>query len=260
MSAADSHDRGLYEKKQLDSASRLIRFSHQSRFRLARRLVAPFAGKKLIDYGCGDGTFLLKVVDLFPRATGADIDGPQLADCKERLGERGLEFKHVDDLRRSGDKFDVVVCMETLEHCAEAAVKEVLVDLARLTDRGGTIVISVPIEIGPSLIAKQVWRRISGWRKVGDYAYCESYSTAELLKMLFADEHTVIERPAYSEAFMLHGVRHSHKGFNWKALRHEVERYLCVERVLFSPFNWSRGLCSSQAWLVCAPRSAGGSA
>ncbi len=42
---------GLYAQKQLKSPSRLVRFSHQSRFELARELVKPYAGKSPIEYG-----------------------------------------------------------------------------------------------------------------------------------------------------------------------------------------------------------------
>ena len=51
---------GHYAQKQLLSRNPLVRWSHGSRFALARELVAPFAGRRLLDYGCGDGTFLAR--------------------------------------------------------------------------------------------------------------------------------------------------------------------------------------------------------
>jgi len=58
----DLLSRGHYARKQIFSRSRLVAWSHGSRFDLARRLVAPRAGQRLLDYGCGDGTFLGLVV------------------------------------------------------------------------------------------------------------------------------------------------------------------------------------------------------
>ncbi len=57
-------DIGSYEAKQLLSPSRIVRWSHGSRFVLARGMVQTLGGKSLLDYGCGDGTFIKKVRDL----------------------------------------------------------------------------------------------------------------------------------------------------------------------------------------------------
>ena len=111
---------GHYAEKQLFSRSGLVRFSHGSRFRLARELVAPFAGGRLLDYGCGDGTFLDLVKDLFPGALGADVDREQIADCERRFaGCDGIHFLPTDRLvdPEHQDAYTVVTCMEVLEHC-----------------------------------------------------------------------------------------------------------------------------------------------
>src|SRR5690348_14571968 len=79
---------GHYAKKQLGCKDWIISWSHRTRFETARTLVSPFRGKRLLDYGCGDGTFLSQVEDLFPEAVGADIAGDQVEDCKARLGGR----------------------------------------------------------------------------------------------------------------------------------------------------------------------------
>jgi 2-polyprenyl-3-methyl-5-hydroxy-6-metoxy-1,4-benzoquinol methylase len=256
MTREHSQSRGRYAEKQLYSPSRLIAFSHRSRFELARELVAPYAGRRLLDYGCGDGTFLERIVDLFPGAIGADIDRNQLDDCRRRLGAKRLDFCHTSELIDAGRRFDLIVCMETLEHCLAGAVTEILSDLRRLSDAAATVVISVPIEIGPPLLLKQAARRVMGWRKIGEYAYMERYSPLELLTMVFATDETRIERPAYAQAAAAGGAYHGHKGFNWKALRRELERSFEVEAVRFSPFGWSRGFASSQVWFVCSPKPA----
>ena len=60
---------------------------------MGRQLVAPFAGRRLLDYGCGDGTFLALVQDLFPEALGVDVAADQVADCARRFaGSPGITF------------------------------------------------------------------------------------------------------------------------------------------------------------------------
>ena len=46
----------------------------------------------------------------------------------------------------------------------------------------GSIVISVPIETGPSLAGKQFFRALAGLRGLGDYAHRERYSPVEMLR------------------------------------------------------------------------------
>lgn len=249
--AAQSHQAGPYEGKQLSSGIPLLSWSHRSRFALARRLVAPYAGRRLLDYGCGDGTFLSAVSDLFPDATGAGNDANEIDGCRRRLSANGLRFALVAELA-SGEHdgaYDVVTCMEVLEHCVGSAVDVVLADLARLVAPSGIVIISVPIEIGPSLIAKQIVRRIAGWR-IYDYKFTERYSSLEFWRMLTARERTFIERPVYSSPV---GDFHGHKGFNWRALRRRIRETLIIERNAFSPLGLPGGLISSQAWFICKP-------
>src|SRR5271157_5167927 len=110
---------GHYARKQLFCRDAIVAWSHQSRFKTARRLVEPYAGGRLLDYGSGDGTFLAMVHDLFPRMVGADDPG-QAGDCRKRFaGLTGLSFEALADVKdRAYDgAFDVVTCMEVLEHC-----------------------------------------------------------------------------------------------------------------------------------------------
>ncbi len=250
---------GAYAQKQLFSKARIVAWSHGARFRMARRLAEPFAGQKLLDYGCGDGTFLALVHDLFPQAVGVDMDPKQTADCARRFASlSGLSFMLTDSLSdsRYNGSFDLLFCMEVLEHCTEGTRLEVLKDLHRLGSPSGTVIISVPIEIGPSLIGKQLVRMIAGARGIGDYKYLERYTWMELIRMIFAGKETTIDRPVYrielipSQPTSYHG----HKGFNWRACRQELNDFFSVQRILFSPLGWLRGFFSSQVWFICKPR------
>src|SRR5690349_11935575 len=135
---------GHYELKQLASPSRLIAWSHGSRFDLARRLLKPFAGQRLLDYGSGDGTLLKLVADDFPSAIGADPIADQVIDARRRFGNGPISFYTVAELHERFDRaaFDVITCMEVLEHCTDDVVEIVLDDLRRLATPHGTVIIS----------------------------------------------------------------------------------------------------------------------
>jgi len=250
---------GVYARKQLFCKDCIVAWSHGSRFRLGRKLAEPLAGRRLLDYGCGDGTFVALVHDLFPNAVGADLDHKQTEDCARRFASlSGLTFLLTERLadRQYDGNFDIVFCMEVLEHCTEEVRARVLHDLHRLVWADGTVIISVPIEIGPSLVGKQVVRTLAGWRKLGDYQYTEHYTCRELWKMIFAGPRTAIDRPVYRADFIpgQPTFYHGHKGFNWSALLLQVRELFHVRRLRFSPLGWMGGLFSSQAWFLCQPK------
>ena len=250
---------GHYARKQLFCRDAIVAWSHQSRFKTARRLVEPYAGGRLLDYGSGDGTFLAMVHDLFPRMVGADDPG-QAGDCRKRFaGLTGLSFEALADVKdRAYDgAFDVVTCMEVLEHCVESAEEAVLSDLRRLAAPAATVIVSVPVEIGPTLIGKQVVRAVAGWRGLGDYKYRETYRPGEFWRMVLAGRHTAITRPLYPSPHPGNGRphhSHGHKGFNWRALRARISGRFQVRETRFSPLPWLGGYLSSQVWFICKPK------
>lgn len=251
---------GVFARKQLWCRDPFIRWAHRGRFDTARRLLIPYAGQPILDYGCGDGTMLALIHDLFPNAVGCDIDGAMIALAAERLRTlQGLQFTSIarmEDETYAG-KFAVVTCMEVIEHCVDAIREQVIADLRRLVRPDGVVVISVPIEIGPTLLIKQAIRALASWRKLSpDYIHRERYTPSELWRMTWAGARTAISRHAYGIEPQGGPPRpyHGHKGFNWRTLRERLEKEFLIERQLFSPIHVPGGLLSSQAWFVCRKR------
>jgi SAM-dependent methyltransferase len=218
---------GTYARKQLFGRAAVLRWSHGSRFRMARRLVEPHAGKRLLDYGCGDGTFLAMVRDLFPHAVGAEVDPGLVADASARFAAvEGVAFVHTSALGAEPD------------------------------GSFGVVIVSVPVETGPALLAKQAFRALAALRGVEGYRHRERYSAGELARMTFAGTGTAIERPVYEGAFADGAPNrwHGHKGFNWRALAARLRRDFTIRETRFSPVGALGSLLASQAWLVCSPR------
>jgi SAM-dependent methyltransferase len=244
---------GNYALKQCGCRSWVIRYGHQARFRFARQLAAAYRGRRLLDYGCGDGQFLATVADWFPDATGADIAEDHLADNRDRFAHLpGIRFVQTAVLAgpEHTRAYDLVTCMETLEHCLPEVADVVLRDLAQCCAPRGAVVISVPIEVGPSFLVKGAARTVAAWRGLSDYKYYERYSFGDALRMIFAGQNTRLERPRYGPP----GAEfHSHYGFNWRALIRNVKKHLILDRIAFSPLGFSGGWVSSQAWFLCRP-------
>jgi SAM-dependent methyltransferase len=232
-----------------------VAWSHGSRFDLARRLVAAAAGGRLLDYGCGDGTFVAMVHAGFAESRGVDVEPDQIAACRARLGDLpGVSFGMTPDLGAADDRaWTVVTCMEVLEHCLEPERRRILTELARLCAPGGLVIISVPSETGPSLMGKQFFRAVAGLRGFGDYAHRERYSPREIVR---GTAGLAVPRVLHQG----HGVNgpfsyYGHKGFEWRDVQREIGERLSIERRTFSPLPWAGSILNSQVWFICRPQA-----
>jgi SAM-dependent methyltransferase len=241
---------GHYAAKQIFCRDPLIAWTHRRRFATGLRLARAFRGRRLLDYGCGDGTFLallLATEDPPAAAVGAELSDDQVTDCRTRLGGRsGLSFVAIDQLESPLhlEQYDAVVCMEVLEHVVE--VDTVIDRLWRLLVQGGTLVVSVPVETGLPLLVKQAARRVAGWRGVGDYPGTSPYTWREYAASMFAGAEPHLTRPVFGGATPFH----DHKGFNWMTLRDRLARRFDIERLVASPFPWLGANFATQVWFV----------
>jgi len=97
--------------------------------------------KSLLDIGCGNGEFLREVHNVMPgiKLSGADISSAVVE--ADRFSMPGTDFFTLDlNSETLPGRFDAVVCMEVVEHCADyrGAIKR----LAEMTERW--LFISVP--------------------------------------------------------------------------------------------------------------------
>lgn len=241
---------GHYATKQLFSRDRLIAWSHRRRFETGLELARSFAGKTIIDYGCGDATFLT-LLDSGPhapaRAVGAEIDAFQVDDCRRRLADRPrLAFTAIaelDDEAHLG-RYDAVICMEVLEHVVDLTT--VIERLWRLLSADGTLLVSVPVETGVPLLVKQATRRVAGWRGIGQYASTSGYTWDEYRASLFPGRRQHIVRPVY-QADTPHPF-HDHKGFNWRVLQDQLAAWFEIEQVIASPVPLLGPHLATQVW------------
>jgi SAM-dependent methyltransferase len=251
----DTLRQGHYAAKQIFCKDRLIAWSHRRRFESGLELARACRGRRLLDYGCGDGTFLamLRVSGHAPaEAVGAELDGFQVTDCDARLGGRAdLRFVTIPELEGAEhqQRYDAVMCMEVLEHVV--AVDAVIDRLWSLIAPGGQLMVSVPVETGLPLLAKQLTRRIAGWRGIGDYPGTSPYTCREYIAGVFAGATQHLQRPVYNTRGAM--PFHDHKGFNWMTLRSRLERRFTIERTLASPLPWLGPHLATQVWLVARP-------
>ena len=95
---------------------------------------------KILDVGCGTGA-TLELLQRFGRATGVDSDRTALDICSL---ERGLPVQQarVEDLPFPDDSFDVVTCLDVLEHTDDDILA--LREIRRVCAPGATFIAMVP--------------------------------------------------------------------------------------------------------------------
>ena len=100
----------------------------------------PLAGKRVLDVGCGGGILSESMAAKGAEVTGIDMGEAPLEVARLHLLESGLEVNYeripVERLaEEQPESFDVVTCMEMLEHVPDPA--SVVQACARLTKPGG---------------------------------------------------------------------------------------------------------------------------
>lgn len=113
------------------------------------------AGKRVLDYGCGEGRFSFELLDRgAAHVTGIDISEARIEAAKERARERGVQERvafSTADAHATGltaGSFDLVIGSDILHHLdLEAA----LLELKRLLAPGGTAVFVEPLAHHPLL-------------------------------------------------------------------------------------------------------------
>lgn len=106
---------------------------------------APLAGSTVVDVGCGGGVLAEAMARAGAAVTGIDLAAPSLdvARLHSLESELELEYLHSSAEALAEERpgaFDVVTCMEMLEHVPDPA--SIVAACARLTKPGGHVVFS----------------------------------------------------------------------------------------------------------------------
>ncbi len=87
------------------------------------RLLSPFTGLRLADIGCGGGLIAEPMTRLGFTVTGLDADPQAIATARAHAAASGLSIDYrvadIDSLTGAGERFDVVLALEILEHVAD---------------------------------------------------------------------------------------------------------------------------------------------
>src|SRR5690349_6848665 len=82
----------------------------------------PLAGKTALDVGCGAGLLAEPLARLGAAVTGLDASAELIAVAREHAKATGLEIDYrAGELEALEGQFDLITCMEVIEHVADPA-------------------------------------------------------------------------------------------------------------------------------------------
>ena len=103
----------------------------------------PLDGKTALDVGCGAGLLAEPLARLGARVTGLDAAPELIAVARDHAAAQWLEIDYrTGELAELDGQFDLITCMEVIEHVADAAV--FVTSLARRLAPGGLLIMSTP--------------------------------------------------------------------------------------------------------------------
>lgn len=150
MRAPSDRLRELYERRgELEYAEPAGRPpSWDRKFELLSAAVArALPCEALLDAGCGDGRYLAALPELGPvpaRVVGTDIADSILRTARTATEAAGVNAElvraNLESLPFEDDRFDVVLCVQVIEHLLEPALG--VRELARVLKPGGRLIIS----------------------------------------------------------------------------------------------------------------------
>lgn len=150
-------------------------FTYQRSTEMARQ-ISPFLspGSQVLDYGCGPGYIIEKLMQRGFRVAGLDFSTETLNGVRNRFAQVS-EFQGaytLQQLHEAGVRFDAATVLEVVEHLYDPQLQDLMQTLKSLLKPGGTVVISTPNEeqLEKSMILCPVsnqlfhrWQHVRSW-------------------------------------------------------------------------------------------------
>lgn len=229
-----------YERNQ--TFNPLVSWLHSQRYKHVIDAIEPIApvGRplKVLDLGCG----FAKLYDVLRQSfnieyTGVDPQAGYLDRANERYGTdsafRSLCVSATDPIVFDR-KYDVVTALEVMEHINGPKVVRIIENVARANPR--RFICSVPIEIGPSVLIKNVGSLLMGYSRHRTYTWKQTLD-AGLYRLDRLPRHTT-----------------SHLAFDWRWLAQTIRDHFRIVETRFFPLKYLPASISSTAFFIAEPR------
>ncbi|HZU50432.1 MAG TPA: bifunctional 2-polyprenyl-6-hydroxyphenol methylase/3-demethylubiquinol 3-O-methyltransferase UbiG [Sphingomicrobium sp.] len=145
----------------------------------------PLEGKSALDVGCGAGLLTEPLARLGANVTGVDASSQVIAVANDHATASGLPINYrIGDISDVEDQFDLVTCMEVIEHVADPAVFLGL--LAKRIRPDGLLILSTPNATAWARLLMITIAESTGRIPRGTHSF-EKFISPQRMKLLLGD-------------------------------------------------------------------------
>ena len=145
----------------------------------------PLEGKAALDVGCGAGLLAEPLARLGATVTGIDASPEVIGVAREHASAMGLEIDYrTGDVQELGGQFDLLTCMEVIEHVADPAA--FVKALAKRLAPDGLLIMSTPNATGWSKLLMITLGEGLGQIPRGTHDF-DQFIAPDRMKLLLAD-------------------------------------------------------------------------
>ncbi len=212
---AEFHDRlrGLYEKDPeqyayYTSNKKFYSVAAASREFVGQWLKASARGKRVLEYGCGSGTYAVTIAQFAGHVTGIDISPEAIKLSEERAEAAGVSSKttflvmDAEGLTFAPGSFDIVSVSGVLHHLD---LREALRQIHRVLAPGGKAIFLEALANNPIIQAYR--RRTPHLRTAWETEHILRAEDSKIMRELFADVETRFFHLAVLAAVPLRNTR-----------------------------------------------------
>ena len=228
-----------YDK--LQNFNFITRLLHRTRFRNLEKLIIRASIEKkgklnIVDVGCGHAAAYKNI-----KQQGIDFDyvGVELRrDFFDIANDRFSQFENFniicDSIENQFEKFidaDVIIGLESFEHIPSWLVVRTIEAISKSSFM--YLYLTVPNEVGPAILVKNVGSAIMGYERHLEYEWRETF---------------------FSSIYELDKVkRHNlgHKGFDWRWLAQTLRLHSTIVKKTSSPANFIPKFISPSIGFIC---------
>jgi hypothetical protein len=201
-----------YDRQTINTPNPIARFAHRRRTALGLALLSSTVPRygAVADFGPGDGYML--------HCLGQQRPDLKLYGIEDTMTSAYPEIVFTRDFSGIPDKsLAAVTAFEVMEHMLDSEIIVFIRDVARVLEPGGMLIVSVPVMMGAALPLKEI-NRLLLYRRGSEYSVKEFFRGIAGLP---------VTRPP--------DPRPTHKGFDFRVLRTQLEQFFKLETLIRSP-------------------------
>jgi SAM-dependent methyltransferase len=229
-----------YRELTYESRFFIKRLLHKRRFQEAIELLALEGSDVLLDYGCGDAHLLELCL---PASSAEHLFGFEPSDVMYEEAASVVAGKNIKLFKRIEEmtwQFTKISCLETCEHLTDEELKTLFRNIKTLLRPGGQLLVSVPVEIGPPAMFKNLFRFLKNRKH--DNLTLNNYLKAILGLPIARNTQQQLGNVRYI---------YSHIGFDHRTFERQLREHFTIVRRHCSPFNWAGPMFNNTIYYVC---------